>query len=150
MKFSHHHLRVSSSYFIKQIRWVLKHPMFLILTIVGNSLLVFSAVLFYFFEKGKNPNVSNFFDAIWWAVVTMTTVGYGDIYPFTTSGRITAMLLMIMGGALFLSFVAILAGAFLRVEVAMLESEVENLRLGVRKLNTELSAEKREKNKPVL
>ncbi len=37
------------------------------------------------------------FDAFWWAIVTVTTVGYGDKYPITTSGRILALLIMLMG-----------------------------------------------------
>lgn len=51
-------------------------------------LILISASLFAFFE-GKN-----FFDSIWWAVVTAMSVGYGDMYPITWGGRITAMLLM--------------------------------------------------------
>jgi len=51
-------------------------------------LIVVSASLFAFFE-GKN-----FFDAVWWAFVTAMSVGYGDMYPVTWGGRITAVVLM--------------------------------------------------------
>ena len=43
---------------------------------------------------------SNFFDAVYWATVSLTTVGYGDIYPVTTIGRIITMLSSIFGIAI--------------------------------------------------
>lgn len=55
------------------------------------------AIGFYSMEFDVNPQVKNFFDAIWWAVVTATTVGYGDIYPVTWEGRIIGMILMFFG-----------------------------------------------------
>jgi voltage-gated potassium channel len=55
------------------------------------------AELFHSFEYGVNENVHNFFDSIWWSMVTITTIGYGDIAPVTTGGRIVAMMLMMLG-----------------------------------------------------
>ncbi len=54
--------------------------------------------LIYLLEPGT---VSNAFGGVWWSLVTMTTVGYGDIVPQTTAGRLLAALLMIMGIAMF-------------------------------------------------
>jgi voltage-gated potassium channel len=48
-------------------------------------------------EKSVNPEFASFGDAIWWATVTITTVGYGDITPITTIGRIAAVVLMFSG-----------------------------------------------------
>jgi len=51
-------------------------------------------------------------EALWWAVVTVTTVGYGDFYPVTTLGRIVAVILMICGVGLFGSFAAYISSMF--------------------------------------
>jgi voltage-gated potassium channel len=60
--------------------------------------LVFSSSVFFFIaERGINPAVTHLFDAFWWAMVTVTTIGYGDIYPMTTEGRLVAIFLMLSG-----------------------------------------------------
>lgn len=53
------------------------------------------AIGIYFVEKGEN--IKSFQDAIWWAFVTATTVGYGDISPSSPAGRIIAGILMLTG-----------------------------------------------------
>jgi voltage-gated potassium channel len=55
----------------------------------------------YVAEHGYNKTLENPFDALWWGVVTLTTVGYGDVTPVTTEGRIAAMVLMLLGIGLF-------------------------------------------------
>ncbi|MEV4417600.1 potassium channel family protein [Catellatospora sp. NPDC049609] len=52
-------------------------------------LIVISGFLYWVFEEGKHPG-----DAIWWAVVTASTVGYGDMYPETWAGRVLAGILI--------------------------------------------------------
>src|SRR6476661_6774991 len=60
-----------------------------------------SAVGFYAAENGTNPNLHSLADAFWWSIVTVTTIGYGDIYPVTALGRVVGAFLMFAGiGAL--------------------------------------------------
>jgi ion channel len=54
-------------------------------------------------------NITQFGDALWWAVVTVATVGYGDYYPVTAVGRIIAIIMMIMGVGIFALMVATFA-----------------------------------------
>jgi voltage-gated potassium channel len=70
-----------------------------------------------FIVKWVEPPESGFTtygDAIWWGFVTITTVGYGDLYPVTTAGRITAVVLM-LGGVAFLGTLAGTLSAFFGV-----------------------------------
>ncbi len=48
----------------------------------------------------EGDSFTNFFDAVYWATVSLTTVGYGDIYPVTTAGRIIAMISSLLGIAI--------------------------------------------------
>ena len=53
------------------------------------------AVIVYLYERhAPGSNIHTLGDAVWWSVVTVTTVGYGDFYPVTTGGRITACFIM--------------------------------------------------------
>lgn len=53
------------------------------------------AIIVYLFERhAPGSNIHTLGDAVWWAFVTVTTVGYGDFYPVTTWGRITACFIM--------------------------------------------------------
>lgn len=65
--------------------------------------LISAATMFYFFEHGVNPNVNSINDALWYVLTTITTVGFGDIYPYTTGGRV-ATAIMIISGLGFVSY----------------------------------------------
>jgi voltage-gated potassium channel len=90
-------------------------------------------VLVYELEASVNPKLATLGDGLWWALVTVSTVGYGDIAPVTPAGRVLASVLIVVGVAIFAVGVAIVgryiaesrrmdAGAVARLaEVARLE-----------------------------
>ncbi|WP_337589178.1 potassium channel family protein [Arthrobacter alpinus] len=77
----------------------------------ASGLLVYiGALAMYDAEKGApNANIQSFGDAAWGAIVTITTVGYGDLSPVTATGRVIAVALMIGGIALLGTVTATLA-----------------------------------------
>jgi voltage-gated potassium channel len=70
------------------------------------------AYVAYSVERATNPLFNSFGTSVWWAIVTITTVGYGDVYPITTAGRITGVVLMFCGLALFGVLAGTLASFF--------------------------------------
>lgn len=76
-------------------------------------LILFSSSLMYFLEHPVQPqNFSSIPAALWWGVNTMTTVGYGDIYPMTLAGKILGSLVAISGISLFALPAGIIASGF--------------------------------------
>jgi voltage-gated potassium channel len=66
--------------------------------LLAAMLLYLSAVGIYFFEHEAQPDAfGSVPDSLWWAVVSLTTVGYGDIYPITTGGRIFTGFVLFLG-----------------------------------------------------
>lgn len=70
----------------------------LIFSFASLVILYLSAVGIYHFEHAAQPEVfRSLFDCLWWAVATLTTVGYGDIYPITVGGRLFTFLILMVG-----------------------------------------------------
>jgi len=85
---------------------------FTTVSVIAVLVLIFSAIAILQVEDDPNSNIKTAEDAIWWAYVTITTVGYGDKYPVTTEGRIIAAFLMTTGVGLFGTFTGFLASWF--------------------------------------
>lgn len=65
---------------------------------VASILLYLAAVGIYYFESSVQPEAfKSIFHSLWWAVVTLTTVGYGDVVPVTMGGRVFTFFVMIVG-----------------------------------------------------
>ena len=93
-----------------------------LLGILLAAILVFelSAIFIVRAEAGSaGANIQNASDALWWGVVTMATVGYGDRYPVTTNGRLIGVATMIVGVALFSAITSFLSDWFRRPRTNM-------------------------------
>jgi len=78
--------------------------------ITAMLVLVLSSVFVLQFEsKSANANITTGGDALWWAVVTITTVGYGDFYPVTAGGRLVGVCVMVAGVGIIASLASIFA-----------------------------------------
>ena len=80
---------------------------------------ILAALIFFIFLFGylfyvSEPGVRSLGDGIWWALVTITTVGYGDITPVTTLGRVVASSLMLLGLGLIATITAIVSAKFIQ------------------------------------
>lgn len=91
--------------------------------VVGAMTVLTGAGVVLLFEERAGGTIQSFGDALWWAITTITTVGYGDTYPVTTGGRVVAALVMLVGIALFGVLTATVAAYF--VEKAEEEEEQE-------------------------
>lgn len=85
---------------------------FTTVAVIAILMVIFSAISILQVETTPESNIKTAEDALWWAYVTVTTVGYGDKYPVTTEGRIIAAALMTVGVGLFGTFTAFLASWF--------------------------------------
>lgn len=99
--------------FITEMKTLIHSPVFLMLTVFGNSLICVFSYVFYLIESPSNPNIQNYVDALWWGFSTATTTGYGDITPTTTQGKFLGIILMLTGMALFGMFTALFAETIL-------------------------------------
>jgi len=73
----------------------------------------FSSVTILIAESSSGSMIRTAGDALWWSITTITTVGYGDMYPLTSAGRVIAGLLMITGVGLFGTLSGVIASFFL-------------------------------------
>ena len=83
--------------------------------VVAAGVLVVASLVAYHAEHPVNPEFATIGDALWWGIVTLTTVGYGDIVPITTTGRWAGIAIMFTGTAV----LGVLAGSlasFFRVD----------------------------------
>ncbi len=85
--------------------------------IAGAFVLFVAAVGIYYFESPAQPEVfTSVFHCLWWAVATLTTVGYGDVYPITAGGKIFTALILIIGIGVVAVPTGLLASALTRAK----------------------------------
>ena len=105
----------------------------------GAALLAFCAALAVLDVERSSPeaNITSFGDATWWAVTTMTTVGYGDQYPVTARGRLVGVALM-LGGIALLGVVTATLASWLVEAVEAEQQESDDMRAEIRTLHQKL------------
>jgi voltage-gated potassium channel len=87
-----------------------------------------SGLVLVFERHAKGANIHDYGQALWWAVVTVTTVGYGDRYPVTPAGQGVAVVLMLLGIALLGVITANVASFFVGEDTKGLRGEITELR----------------------
>lgn len=106
---------------MKKIFNNIKEEIFVLLFYTTIVLIILSFIVFQV-EHDAQPDVfTNVFQTMWWGVATLTTVGYGDMYPITTAGKIITSVITIIG----IAFVAIPGGMFASEFISALAEEKE-------------------------
>jgi voltage-gated potassium channel len=98
-----------------RVESILKHHgLFRVLIAAAATLLIGAWLVLLFEENAKGSNIHNYPQALWWAIVTVTTVGYGDRYPVTEGGHAVAVILMLVGIGLIGVLTATVASVFIK------------------------------------
>lgn len=97
--------------------FILKRERFFYILGATLFILLGGAVTLHLLESSVNKGVANFFDAIYWAVISMTTTGYGDITPTTVAGRIVAIIVVLSGLLMFSMVTATVASVFVEKKI---------------------------------
>lgn len=116
-------LRYTNS--IKQFRHVFieKRFEFFTLGILFVMAIAFGSTIIFIYEgAGVNPNIHSFFDAIYWSVITISTVGFGDISPVTIQGRV-ATLFLVIGGMGVIAFSTSIVTSALNEKLLIIKEE---------------------------
>lgn len=98
-----------------RLELILKHhSLFRVLIAAVVTLVTGAWLVLLFDEHAKGANIHSYPDALWWAVVTVTTVGYGDRFPVSAGGRVVAVVLMLLGIGLIGVLTATVASVFVK------------------------------------
>jgi voltage-gated potassium channel len=120
-----------------RVETILKHhSLFRVLIAVGATLFLGAWLVLLFEENAKGSNIHNYPDALWWAFVTVTTVGYGDRFPVTGGGRTVAVILMLVGIGLIGVLTATVASVFIKEHT---DANKEEIKKGHRDLGQQLA-----------
>lgn len=110
---------------LREAGQALKHRRFHLVVVTTSAVVALGALGIFAVEAGHNPNIRSIADAFWWAVVTTTTVGYGDVSPVTPEGRLIAVALMVIGIGFIGVFTASVTSFFLQPEQQQEQDRVE-------------------------
>lgn len=94
------------------------------LLVAAGIVIIAGTLIMYNLEKGaENSQMTTLLDAMWWCVATVTTVGYGDVVPVTSLGRIVALVYMFFGIILVTTTLAVISNTFYKKRFEKEETE---------------------------
>lgn len=100
----------------------------LFLIFITFAIVVFIGGIFIFVvENEKNPEITDYWDSVWFVFVTITTIGFGDIYPYTSAGRVFAIIFYLIG----LSYLSLVTATI----VAGFQKQISEFRQSVERTN---------------
>jgi voltage-gated potassium channel len=120
----------------------LRHRSFHYVALATVVVIGLGAIGIFAVERGQNNNIQSVGDALWWAVVTTTTVGYGDVWPVTAEGRLIAVALMVVGIGFIGVFTATITSFFLAPDRTSDQNSVEERLARIEKKPDELIGER--------
>ncbi len=109
--------------------------------LISLLLVVASSIAILQVEVAPTSNIRTAEDAVWWAIATMTTVGYGDRFPVTSEGRLISSFLMVCGIGLFGTLSGFVASWFLKPQEDAQSSEMSLLLAEIREIKAQLQAQ---------
>lgn len=121
-----HRFRPTTAGILIRFRTLVREPIFLITTVIVHGAVALAAIGFWVVEQGANPMCRSWLDALYWAVTTMMTVGYGDIVPMTDAGKMIAIGLMAVGTVANVAYTALFVGVLIMPELRMVERRMED------------------------
>ena len=102
-------------YFLRMSQHCLSGRLLQFAILAAVLVVVTSALIMFEIERhAPHPNIHTIGDALWWATVSITTVGYGDLYPTTAAGRVLAAVVLVSGIAIIGIVTASIAATFVR------------------------------------
>ena len=110
-------IRPKSLHSLRALLFILKRENFFYILGITLIVLLGGAVSFYFLERGANKAVESIGSAVYWAFISMTTTGYGDISPSTAGGRVIAVIVVISGLLLLSLVTATIASVFVEKKI---------------------------------
>jgi len=103
-----------SKWWIQYLKW----PIFIRISVIVFIIIITFGFIIYYIEPNQ---FSSPFEGIWWALVTISTVGYGDFVPETVKGRLLGMVLIVIGASFITAYFASLSAATVKKQNSLLE-----------------------------
>jgi voltage-gated potassium channel len=99
------------------------NTIFYLLVASGLAVIVGTVIMYNLESGAENSKMTTILDALWWCVATVTTVGYGDVVPVTSLGRIVSLVYMFFGISLIATLLAVISNTFYKKRILKEETD---------------------------